>query len=178
VIRQTCLSSHFGMIGQRLPTADEPVRFITAVSTPPGFGCKGLVSRVFGMPPPAICTTVPDTRPRVGEVSQKRCDSSTPNRLSSLATATGDCVRGRTCPCSTPDPEARLAGECAPRDTAGIAATCMHAAPERACGPAPRYHTLFSRPPLGPLQAYYWPTSRQLVGNHSDVDRIHIGVVA
>src|ERR1039457_6102809 len=74
VIRKTCLSSHFGMIGQRLPTADEPVRFITAVSTPPGFGCKGLFSRVFGMPPPEICTTVPDPRPRVGEVSQKHCD--------------------------------------------------------------------------------------------------------
>ncbi len=28
------------------------------------------------------------------------------------------------------------------------------------------------------FQAYYWPTSSQLVGNHSDVDRIHIGVVA
>jgi hypothetical protein len=34
------------------------------------------------------------------------------------------------------------------------------------------------RPPAGPLQAYYWPTSSQLVGNHSDVDPIHIGVVA
>jgi len=34
-----------------------------------------------------------------------------------------------------------------------------------------------SRPPAGPLQAYYWPTSSQLVANHSDVDRIHIGVV-
>jgi hypothetical protein len=51
VIRQTCLSSRFGMIGQRLPTADEPVRFITAGFTPPGFGCKGLFSRVFGLPP-------------------------------------------------------------------------------------------------------------------------------
>jgi len=29
------------MIGQRLPTADEPVCCITAVFTPPGFGCKG-----------------------------------------------------------------------------------------------------------------------------------------
>jgi hypothetical protein len=29
-----------------------------------------------------------------------------------------------------------------------------------------------SRPPAGPLQAYYWPTSSQLVGNHSDVDPI------
>jgi hypothetical protein len=73
VIRQTCLSSRFGMIGQRLPTANESVRFITAVLTPPGFGCKGLFSRVFRLPPAATCTPVPDTRPRVGEVSQKRC---------------------------------------------------------------------------------------------------------
>jgi hypothetical protein len=50
VIRQTCLSSRFGMIGQRLPTADEPVRCIRDFFTPPGFGCKGLFSRVFGLP--------------------------------------------------------------------------------------------------------------------------------
>src|ERR1035437_9362159 len=92
------------MIGQRIPTSDEPVCCITAIFTPPGFGCKGLFSRVFGLPPPAICTTSPDTRPRVGEVSQKRCDSSTPNRLSSLATATGDCARGRTSPRFHPRP--------------------------------------------------------------------------
>ena len=73
VIRQTCLSSHFGMIGQRFPTVDEPVRCITAIITPPGFGCKGLFSRVFRLPPPATCATVPGTRPRVGDVSQERC---------------------------------------------------------------------------------------------------------
>ena len=43
VIRQTCLSPHFGMIGQRFPTADEPVRCITAIFAPPGFGCKDLI---------------------------------------------------------------------------------------------------------------------------------------
>ena len=31
---------------------------------------------------------------------------------------------------------------------------------------------------LSPLQAYYWPRGRQLVGNRSDVDAIHIGAVA
>jgi len=35
-----------------------------------------------------------------------------------------------------------------------------------------------SKPPSGPLQAYYWLTGRQLVGNRSDVDRIHIGPLA
>jgi hypothetical protein len=34
------------MIGQRFPTVDEPVRCITAIITPPGFGCKGLFSCV------------------------------------------------------------------------------------------------------------------------------------
>ncbi len=34
-----------------------------------------------------------------------------------------------------------------------------------------------SRPPSGPLQAYYWPTGSQPVANRSDVDRIHIGPV-
>ncbi len=42
VIRQVCLSSRFGMIGQRVPAADESVRFITATFTPPGLCCKGL----------------------------------------------------------------------------------------------------------------------------------------
>ena len=44
VIRQACLSPRFGMIGQRFPAADESVRFIIAIVTPPGFGCKGLFS--------------------------------------------------------------------------------------------------------------------------------------
>ena len=44
--------------------------------------------------------------------------------------------------------------------------------------PEPNSLPTTSRPPAGPLQAYYWPTSSQLVGNHSDVDPIHIGVVA
>ena len=44
-----------------------------AIFTPPGFGCKGLFSRVFGLPPPATCPIVPGTRPMVGDVSQKRC---------------------------------------------------------------------------------------------------------
>ena len=44
--------------------------------------------------------------------------------------------------------------------------------------PEPNSLPTASRPPSSPLQAYYWPTSSQLVGNHSDVDRIHIGVVA
>ena len=43
VIRQVCLSSHFGMIGQRFPTADEPVSCITAIFAPPGLGCKDLI---------------------------------------------------------------------------------------------------------------------------------------
>jgi hypothetical protein len=61
------------MIGQRLPTADEPDCFITGFSTPTGIGSKGMSSRLFGLPPPATCATVPGTRPRVGDVSQKRC---------------------------------------------------------------------------------------------------------
>ena len=44
--------------------------------------------------------------------------------------------------------------------------------------PEPNSLPTASRPPSSPLQAYYWPTSSQLVGNHSDVDPIHIGVVA
>jgi len=44
--------------------------------------------------------------------------------------------------------------------------------------PEPNPLPTTSRPPSGPLQAYYWLTASQLVGNHSDVDRIHIGVVA
>jgi hypothetical protein len=44
--------------------------------------------------------------------------------------------------------------------------------------PEPSSLPTTSGPPSGPLQAYYWPTSSQLVGNHSDVDPIHIGVVA
>src|ERR1017187_2368033 len=40
VTRQPCLSSRFGMIGQRLPAANESVRFITVTFTSPGFGCK------------------------------------------------------------------------------------------------------------------------------------------
>ncbi len=71
-IRQTCLSSHLGVIGQRLPApADESVRCITGISSPPGFRCKGLFSRVFCLPPPAICTAVPSTRPRVRDESQR-----------------------------------------------------------------------------------------------------------
>ena len=34
------------------------------------------------------------------------------------------------------------------------------------------------RPGSGPVQAWGWPRGRQPLGNHSDVDRIHIGVVA
>jgi hypothetical protein len=56
------------MIGQRFPTVDEPVRCITAIITPPGFGCKGLFSRVFRLPPPTTCATAPGTRPRGGDV--------------------------------------------------------------------------------------------------------------
>src|ERR1019366_6530575 len=44
--------------------------------------------------------------------------------------------------------------------------------------PEPNSLPTTSRPPSGPLQAHYWPTSSQPLGNHSDVDRIHIGVVA
>ena len=44
--------------------------------------------------------------------------------------------------------------------------------------PEPNSLPTASRPPSSPLQAYYWPTSSQRVGNHSDVDRILIGVVA
>ena len=46
--------------------------------------------------------------------------------------------------------------------------------------PEPEPNSLLpaSRPPSSPLQAYYWPTSSQLVGNRSDVDAIHIGAVA
>ena len=44
--------------------------------------------------------------------------------------------------------------------------------------PEPNSLPTASRPPSSPLEAYYWPTSSQLVGNHSDVDPIHIGVVA
>ena len=44
--------------------------------------------------------------------------------------------------------------------------------------PEPNSLPTASRPPSSPLQAYYWPTSSQLIGNHSDVDPIHIGVVA
>ena len=44
--------------------------------------------------------------------------------------------------------------------------------------PEPNPLPTTSRPPSGPLQAYYWLTGSQLIGNHSDVDRIHIGVVA
>jgi len=35
------------MIGQRLPAADESVRFIRATLTPPGFRCKGLEGGAF-----------------------------------------------------------------------------------------------------------------------------------
>ena len=42
IIRQTGLSSHFGMIGQRFVAVDESVRFITAIFVPPSFGCKDL----------------------------------------------------------------------------------------------------------------------------------------
>ena len=48
---------------------------MTAVSIPPGFPCKGLFSRDFCLPPPATYTTVPGTRPRAGEVSQRRCNA-------------------------------------------------------------------------------------------------------
>ena len=72
VIRQVCLSPHFGMIGQRLPAANESGCFIEAISTALGFGCKGLFLRVFGLPPLATYRIVPGTRPRVGDVSQKR----------------------------------------------------------------------------------------------------------
>ena len=44
--------------------------------------------------------------------------------------------------------------------------------------PEPNSLPTTSRPPSGPLQAYYWLTDSQLIGNHSDVDPIHIGVVA
>jgi len=44
--------------------------------------------------------------------------------------------------------------------------------------PEPNPLSTTSRPPSSPLQACYWPTGRQLVGNRSDVDRIHIGAVA
>ena len=44
--------------------------------------------------------------------------------------------------------------------------------------PEPNSLSTASRPPSSPLQAYYWPTSRQPVGNQSDVDPIHIGLVA
>jgi hypothetical protein len=91
------------MIGQRFPAADEPVRCITAIITPPGFGCKGLFSRVFRLPPPTTCATVPGTRPRVGDVSQERCHATgSPSSLCSLAAARGDCARAGKCPRSHP----------------------------------------------------------------------------
>jgi len=40
VIRQTCLSPHFGMIGERLGAADESFGFIEASFTPPSSDCK------------------------------------------------------------------------------------------------------------------------------------------
>ena len=43
VIRQTCLSPHFGMIGQQLRAADATFPVIMAISTAPGFGCKELI---------------------------------------------------------------------------------------------------------------------------------------
>src|SRR5664279_1719821 len=54
------------------------------VITPPGFGCKGLFSRVFRLPPPATCATVPGTRPRVGDVSQERCHATGSPRVLEL----------------------------------------------------------------------------------------------
>ena len=47
MIRQTCLSSRFGMIGQRLPATNESVRVIRATFTLAGFRCKGLIRRGF-----------------------------------------------------------------------------------------------------------------------------------
>ncbi len=44
--------------------------------------------------------------------------------------------------------------------------------------PEPNSLSTPSRPPSSPLQACYWPTSSQLVGNRSDVDPILIGAVA
>ena len=44
--------------------------------------------------------------------------------------------------------------------------------------PEPNSLSTPSKPPSSPLQACYWPTSSQLVGNRSDVDPIHIGAVA
>ena len=44
--------------------------------------------------------------------------------------------------------------------------------------PEPNSLSTTSRPPASPLQAYYQPTTSQLVGNRSDVDPIHIGAVA
>ena len=55
-----------------------------------------------------------------------------------------------------------------------IATTTPEAQSRYAPIPEPEPNSLptTSRPPSGPLQAYYWPTSSQLVGNHSDVDAL------
>src|ERR1019366_822728 len=94
----------------------------------------------------------------------------------------GTAREGARPPGSTPDPEARLAGECAPRDTAGIAATCMHAAPERACGPAPPISYPFLqaalRPPPGLLLANQQPPARQPLRCGCDPHRSGCLVVA
>lgn len=57
------------MIGQRLPAANEPVRFITATFTSPGLGSKGLFS--WGLP--GACRAIPNIRSDMSRMSQKRC---------------------------------------------------------------------------------------------------------
>lgn len=47
VLGQFRLSSRLGMLGRRLPAADEAVRFITATLTPAGLRCKGVCRRGF-----------------------------------------------------------------------------------------------------------------------------------
>ena len=43
VIRQVWITSHFGVLSKRPPTADEESLFIKAIFTPPRFGCKALI---------------------------------------------------------------------------------------------------------------------------------------
>jgi hypothetical protein len=50
VIRQTCLSPHFGMIGQQIPTADEAFPFINRAYTRSETPCEANSSPSFSLP--------------------------------------------------------------------------------------------------------------------------------
>ena len=69
VIRQTCLSPHFGMIGQQLDAADATFPIINRTFTQPQTPCKAISTIYSICHPPKRCPTIASIRPGAGGVS-------------------------------------------------------------------------------------------------------------